>query len=229
MKYEKLNFDWEADPNSSIPLIWVENGNLFVDFYLSYFDGKFEEGARAQIKFPNCSKYSFNSCNDEGYFRGQYRTNPDELPWGDFYKIIEGFDSNFPNPVVKMRENEDSDLHYIFFFRDNTLELLSKSYQFKIVENNHSQVIQLLLDILLRKIKKDTDFSNSEFVNYSNAREKVGNLIEGIRKEDIKVWDELGSLFSSNGTFYKLSESNGWMKECQGIVREFVVYKNKVV
>lgn len=145
MEYEKLNTNWNADPNSPEPIVWVNEGDLIVDFFLNHFVfDQFKEGDRAKIIFKECSKYSLNFCNDEGYYRGQYRTNPNELPWGEFYEIIKGFDHNFPEPVEILNETKPSNRHYIFFYRDHTLELLADSYELKILDESQNQYGLLL-------------------------------------------------------------------------------------
>ena len=65
---------------------------------------------------------------DEGYFYGQYRTNHNELPWGEFYEIKSGLDKELPNPIEKIQTSNSDRKHFIFFFKDETFECLASDY-----------------------------------------------------------------------------------------------------
>jgi|GEM_PF-1008927 len=229
MEYEKLNTEWNADPNSPEPIVWVREGDLIVDFFLNHFVyDQFQEGDRARLTFENCSKYSLNFCNDEGYYRGQYRTNPNELPWGEFYKIIKGFDQNFPEPIEKIRESKLSDRHYIFFFRDHTLELLSDNYELDFLKESQSQF--KLLQIIWKiwgEIKMDSDVIQAGYDDYKTARNDIEKLIERIRQTDDQILEDLSLYFAPTGKFQELSIANGWEKKYLELSDEFDEYKIK--
>ena len=99
---------------------------IFLNYYV--FDN-FKEGDKAKIIFQNCSKYSLNTCNDEGYYYGQYRTNPNELPWGEFYEIKDGLNREFPEPITELSNDNNDKRHFIFFFKDETFECLADNYK----------------------------------------------------------------------------------------------------
>jgi hypothetical protein len=229
MEYEKLNTNWNADPNSPDPIVWVNDGDLIVDFFLNHFVfDQFQEGDRARIIFKDCSKYSLNHCNDEGYYRGQYRTNPNELPWGEFYEITKGFDRDFPEPVEVLNEIRLSNRHYIFFFRDNTLELLAENYKFKNLDESQNQFE--LLQIIWRiygKIQMDSDVIRAGYENYQIARNDIENLIRRIRQADSNILDDLDLYFAPTGRFQELSIANGWDNEFLKLADEFDDYKRK--
>ncbi len=229
MEYEKLNTNWNADPNSPEPIVWVKEGNLIVDFFLNHFVfDQFKVGDRARIVFKACSKYSLNYCNHDGYYMGQYRTNPNELPWGEFYEIIKGFDYDFPEPLEILNKNKPTNLHYIFFFRDHTLEVLADNYDFNILKESKSQfgLLQLVWRIW-GKIQMDSDVIRAGYNNYQIARSDIENLIVRIRQADSNIMDDLDLYFAPTGRFQELSLANGWEDEFLKLADEFDDYKRK--
>lgn len=229
MEYEKLNREWNADPNSPEPIVWVREGNLIVDFFLNHFVfDQFQEGDRARLTFKNCAKYSLNFCNDEGYYRGQYRTNQNELPWGEFYKITKGLDQNFPEPIGKIRESKPSDRHYIFFFRDHTLELLADNYELDFLKESQSQfkLLQIIWKIC-GEIKMDSDVIQAGYDDYKTARNEIEKLIERIRQTDDQILEDLSLYFAPTGKFQELSIANGWENKYLKLSDEFDDYQIK--
>ena len=88
---------------------------------------------KAIITFKYCSKYSLNTCNDEGYYCGQYRIKPDELLWGEFYEITGGLNKDLPKPVIVHSNDNKEKRHFIFFFKDETFECLADDYEIEFV------------------------------------------------------------------------------------------------
>ena len=127
--FVKITKDWNADPVSPEIELSINGLDLIMDIYLNHlvFDNH-KEGDKAKIQFKNCSEYSLNTCNDEGYYYGQYRTYPSELPWGEFYEIKSGMDRNYPEPIIKIQDNNLEKRHYIFFFKDETFECLASGF-----------------------------------------------------------------------------------------------------
>lgn len=139
IEYIKLNTDWNADPVSPEIKLSMDGENLTLDIYLNHYSFEnFKLGDKVKILFKNCAVYSLNTCNDEGYYYGQYRVNPNELPWGEFYEIKSGLNKNMPNPIVKIHNNNDSKKHYIFFFKDETFECLASDYELEFYNENEN-------------------------------------------------------------------------------------------
>ncbi|HNP78918.1 MAG: hypothetical protein U0289_05080 [Cyclobacteriaceae bacterium] len=133
MKYVKLNADWNAEPNAPEVKANVRGDNLEIEFFLNPFMfDHINEGEKGLLVFSDCFKYSFNSCNDEGYFRGQYRYEDEILPWGEFYELKHDWEKDFHNDfkVVNDKPDKNGLRHFIFFFRDNTLECIASDFQF---------------------------------------------------------------------------------------------------
>ena len=132
--YVRITTNWNAHSVSPEIELQLQGLNLLMTIFLNayVFDG-FEEGDKANILFKNCSKYSLNICNDEGYYYGQYRTNPSELPWGEFYEIKSGLDREFPEPIVNLTMDNSNKRHFIFFFKDETFECLAEDFQVEFI------------------------------------------------------------------------------------------------
>ncbi|TDR25837.1 hypothetical protein [Flavobacterium cheniae] len=130
IEYIQLTTNWNADPVLPKIELKIDQTELIMDIYLNYyvFDN-FKKGDKVKIRFKNCTLYSLNTCNDEGYYYGQYRTNPSELPWGEFYEIISGLDKNMPNPIEIIVNNNSEKKHFIFFFKDETFECLASDHE----------------------------------------------------------------------------------------------------
>jgi hypothetical protein len=133
MKYKKLNIGWNAQPNAPEVELDIEGDKLRVEFYLNPFIFDVGEQDKGELTFTECFKYSFNTCNDEGYYHGQYRYNNETLPWGEFYELQHDWETDFPNDFETLNSQTDKQQlrHFIFFFRDNTLECIAKDFEFR--------------------------------------------------------------------------------------------------
>lgn len=127
--YIQITKDWNADPVSPEIELNVDGIDLIMDIYLNHFQfDKHQEGDKVKIRFKNCAEYSLNTCNDEGFYYGQYRIKPTELEWGEFYEIKSGLDRKLPNPIKKIQNDNSDRKHFIFFFKDETFECLASDY-----------------------------------------------------------------------------------------------------
>lgn len=121
--------DWNADPVSPEIKLKVEGIDLIMDIYLNHYQfDRYQEGDKVKIRFKNCAEYSLNTCNDEGFYYGQYRIKPTEIEWGEFYEIKSGLDRDLPNPVEKIQSSNSDRKHFIFFFKDEIFECLASDY-----------------------------------------------------------------------------------------------------
>lgn len=114
----QITKDWNADPVSPKIKLKVEGIDLIMDIYLNHFQfDKYQEGDKVKIRFKNCAEYSLNTCNDEGFYYGQYRIKPKELEWGEFYEIKSGLDRKLPNPLKTIQNDNSDRKHFIFFLK----------------------------------------------------------------------------------------------------------------
>ena len=152
IEYIQITTNWNADPVLPKIELTIDRTDLIMDIYLNhYVFDNFEKGYKVKIRFKDCTLYSLNTCNDEGYYYGQYRTNPNELPWGEFYEIICGLDRNMPNPIVKIADDNSDKKHFIFFFKDETFECIASEYELEFYNEKaydlaHNKIYKIFLD-----------------------------------------------------------------------------------
>ena len=130
----QLSNNWNAHPVSPEVNLQIVGKNLIMEIYLNhYMFDSFVEGDKARITFENSSKYSLNSCDDEGYYYGQYRINWKQLEWGEFYEIISGLERKLPKPIAQLSDDSDNKRHFLFFFKDETFECLADNYKVEFI------------------------------------------------------------------------------------------------
>lgn len=141
IEYEQISVGWNANPVSPDIILEISGDDLIIDIYLNYYvyEG-YRQGDKVKIIFKNCASYSLNSCNDEGYYYGQYRIKPNQLPWGEFFEIKSGVDRNFPKPVTLIDIDKENKRHFIFFFKDETFECLADDYTLDFYNVNNEPV-----------------------------------------------------------------------------------------
>ena len=161
IEYIQITTNWNADPVLPKIELTIDRTDLIMDIYLNhYVFDNFKKGDKVKIRFKDCTLYSLNTCNDEGYYYGQYRTNPNELPWGEFYEIICGLDRNMPNPIVEIVNDNSNKKHFIFFFKDETFECLASDYELEFYNEqsnkfDQNKVYKIFLD--------DNEIGTTEF------------------------------------------------------------------
>jgi hypothetical protein len=147
--YIQITKDWNADPVSPEIELKVDGIDLIMEIYLNHFQfDKYQEGDKVKIRFKNCAEYSLNTCNDEGFYYGQYRIKPTELELGEFYEIKSGLDRKLPNPIKKIQNDNSNRKHFIFFFKDETFECLASDYYLdfyneKVLKNCKTYIVVL--------------------------------------------------------------------------------------
>lgn len=128
--YIQITKDWNADPVSPEIELKEDGIDLIMNIYLNLFQfDHYQEGDKVKIRFKNCAEYSLNTCNEEGFYYGQYRIKPTELEWGEFYEIKSGLDRKLPNPVKRIQNDNSDRKHFIFFFKDETFECIASDYR----------------------------------------------------------------------------------------------------
>ena len=137
MQFIRLNENWNADPNDPDPCVKITNDTVWLSFRLNAFEFKnFNEGDLGVLEFQNCRQYRMGAPNDEGFFtHGQSRFKQHGVEWGHFYKIAEsGWETNFPGAVIINGDNNSNALeHFLFYFRDETFEIVAEKYFFQLL------------------------------------------------------------------------------------------------
>ncbi len=131
MKYIKLNKNWNAEPNAPEPCISETDEGIELTFFLnSFLYQHIDDGEKGTLEFFNVYAYRLGTTNDEG----QFRFNNKQLPWGEFYELIDSkWNNDFPNDKVIMNDltNKKSLRHFIFFMKDKTFECIATDFHFK--------------------------------------------------------------------------------------------------
>ena len=134
--FEKLNADWNAEPNAPDPRIAVENGSVVLRFVLnSQRYSRFPEDQEARLTFSECWRYRLGGTNDEGWYRGQCRFSKLAPAWGEFYEVRGDLlldqgqlawqaGPASPNPGTR---------HFLFYLRDETFECDADTWKLEVL------------------------------------------------------------------------------------------------
>ncbi len=123
MQFLHLNLDWNAEPNAPSIDVQVDGNNAKLTFLLNPFGS-----GRATITFTNCSRWNWDATNDHAWFAGEGRYAKQAPKWGEFYEVTgeEPFGGDADWEVIS------SDLpdarHFLFYFRDETLEFIANDW-----------------------------------------------------------------------------------------------------
>lgn len=134
MKYIKLNKNWNAEPNAPNPVISRTDEGIALTFLLnSMVYQHIDDDDKGTLTFFDVYAYRLGVTDNEGYDHGQFRFKKEQLPWGEFYELIDSkWKNDFPEDKVILDDsiNKNKLRHFIFFLRDKTFECLALDYQF---------------------------------------------------------------------------------------------------
>ncbi len=219
-----LTKDWNADPNAPEVKLSVDNTAVTLDFYVNAFQfDSFQEGDKARVTFLNCHKYSFNTMNEEGYYKGKYRYNNFRLPWGEFYRLDTNWQIDFPNEKTVLIEASDvaKQNHFIFFFKDNTFECVAEDCCIEFIQVSLSED---LIDIIEKVKEKTTDSSDMVWTKYDNAKEirdELDTYIRQLQKHSLESLDKLYMLFLPTASLQEHATTNDWAEEYLDLSAKF--------
>ncbi|EPR71293.1 hypothetical protein [Cyclobacterium qasimii] len=205
--YFQITSDWNADPVSPEVQLEINGDHLIMEILVNHlvFDD-FEEGDKAKIIFQYCSIYSLNHCNDEGYYYGQYRTNPNELPWGEFYEIKRGLDRKFPDPITIVNKETEGKRHYVFFFKDETFECLADDFALELLDKQGNRK-RLNYSYKLRPAYNSSE-QLIEFVKIGDADRFIEKLLELLSKNGFS-FDDMTDVWMNDEVWIHLKSING--------------------
>jgi hypothetical protein len=146
LKYNKLNKNWNAEPNDPQPIISSTEEGISLTFLLNHFLFEhIDEGEYGRLNFEDVYGYRHGPTNDEGYFNGQFRFKQDQLPWGEYYLLPNSkWQNDFPKDIVLLDDtiNKNKLKHFIFFMKDSTFECLAIDYTFQF-ENKVKDILEV--------------------------------------------------------------------------------------
>lgn len=133
LRFDKLNADWNAEPNAPEPDVERLGDTIVLRFYLNHFlYPDFAEEEVGSLTFHGCCRWRLGPTNDEGWYMGQYRYSRVAPEWGEFYEII-GEDVARDIPTDWWRLGPDIPIirHFLFYLRDGTFECMAKDWKFE--------------------------------------------------------------------------------------------------
>jgi hypothetical protein len=142
--FQKLNTDWNADPNSPDPQVQVDGNDVNLSFLVnSFIYPQFNEGDLAELRFHNCCTYRLGRTNDEGWYRGQCRFSGIAPEWGEFYEVSGDLKLHTSPPdwegeprAIEWKKNGGMRTglrHFLFYLRDETFECDATSWSFHMI------------------------------------------------------------------------------------------------
>lgn len=235
MKYIKLNKNWNAEPNApELKISSTENG-LELSFLLNSFTYEhIEEGEMGKLTLYEAYAYRLDSTNDEAYLQGRFRYKNDQLPWGEFYEILDSrWDRDFPADKIILNQsvNKKKIRHFIFFLRDCIFECLASDFKFSFIHDTS--------DILEEKYPKG--YLNHYVAMFASVFDKpsVDNfkiytdlyLQMESKKEFIALKNELANIKKNNDLNLFLKYANDFqlaefrMKQLNDMIKVIENYK----
>lgn len=128
LKFLRLNSDWNAEPNDPDPKVVTEGTTLRVAFYLNPFAHEATDGEVGILSFRGCSRWRWDSTNDQAWYSGEGRFAKEAPAWGEFYELV-GDDAT-PDDMEwqVIAPDEKRARHFLFYFRDETLECVAADW-----------------------------------------------------------------------------------------------------
>jgi hypothetical protein len=135
-RFEKLNADWNAEPNAPAPSTAVEDRSVVLRFVLnSQRYRRFSKDQEARLIFGECWRYRLGGANDEGWYRGQCRFSKLAPAWGEFYEVRGDLllehrqlawqtGPSSPHPGTR---------HFLFYLRDETFECDADTWKLEVL------------------------------------------------------------------------------------------------
>ena len=126
--FEKLNVDWNANPNAPNPQAIAAGKDLLVSFAPNTYLHQHNEGvSQISLTFQECSRFRITPVNDHGWYGGQCRFSGLAPAWGEFYEITGNTrDAMDITPWTEL--TGQGQRHFHFYLRDNALEIKAEGW-----------------------------------------------------------------------------------------------------
>lgn len=134
--FEKLNHDWNADPNVPEARTFIEGDALVLRFRLNaHLYERFAEDSEAQLRFRQCERYHLAGTNDEGWYRGQCRFGRSAPAWGEFYRLYGDSGQLLATDqwIVLSPQRNPTARHFLFYLRDRTFECVAADWTLELL------------------------------------------------------------------------------------------------
>jgi hypothetical protein len=132
--FKQLNPDWNAEPSEPCPRYSEIEENLLVAFYMNpYQFPAFREGDVGYLRFENCWRYRRGTITHEDWSRGECRFSKLAPAWGEFYEVSGDLVlQRCPNDWLEVGPRRDGQKHFLFYFRDEELEVDADSWTLEV-------------------------------------------------------------------------------------------------
>lgn len=130
--FERLNDDWNAEPNAPYEEVTVGGATVRLTFFLNPWADEAEEDERGRLTFEHCSIWRLGATNDEGWYAGQCRYGKAAPAWGEFYVLLGEDDQRLtPTDWHELALITPEKRHFLFYLRDNTFECFAEEWRFE--------------------------------------------------------------------------------------------------
>jgi hypothetical protein len=139
LRFIQQNTDWNAEPNAPGPHASMDGPDLNISFLMhwSSFGWDEREDVRGLLRFKSCSRWCWDSTNDEGWYAGAGRFARQAPRWGEFYEITGG-ERLGENAIPGRIRNQKPKRHFLFYFRDEVIECHAESWELLCEEHRRS-------------------------------------------------------------------------------------------
>jgi len=123
-----LKPDWNAEPNAPSLEVVVEGSTVTLSFYLNPFAYDATEDEIGRVVFKGCSRWRWDTTNDEAWFSGKGRFSGVAPKWGEFYEIV-GDDASIDDHEWEVISPDDAGgRDFLFYFRDDAIECVAEDW-----------------------------------------------------------------------------------------------------
>lgn len=152
LKFVKLQLGqgWVAEPNAPEPQVSVAGSSVNVCFrsyrpvrdekptgilralnLFSKAGPKFDE-TWGTLRFIGCSRWRWDDTNDHEWYKvdGHGRYSGIAPRWGEFYELVGHDPIRDAVPWEKIRADTANSRHFLYYFRDETLEFMAEEWSF---------------------------------------------------------------------------------------------------
>jgi hypothetical protein len=152
----RLDDGWDAEPNAPDPQVAVAGSTVAVRFRLTrprrstnrtsgilgalgrlLGAGRADEGRAdggwGTLRFLRCSRWRWDATNDHEWYKadGQGRYAGVAPAWGRFYELVGEDPVRDAVPWQAVEAETGAARHFLFYFRDETLEFMAQDWAFE--------------------------------------------------------------------------------------------------
>jgi len=142
--FKHLNTDWNAQPGSTSTRVTVHDHEVVLAFYMNSFQfPEFREDDIGYLHFSNPWRYRVGTVSDEDFYRGVCRFSKLAPAWGEFYEVSgDLLLKKCPDDWVEVGKPSAAQKHYIFYFRDEEIEVDAESWMLQVYNERREIIVE---------------------------------------------------------------------------------------